>query len=540
MSKKRGSSTRAKWFLLLWLGLTEFVLLVGELLGSVVGAWATPQLFFIALGGVFQGIIAPWALGVLLTIVLVTVLVVTTWIIIEHYAKQSEKIADSLPKKVVNRVVNRSVVPFVISAPQNANLLSTEFTRDLPQSLHLKKVHSTVMKEEESLKRHTSSFVTPSEEEKVVEQNNLFAHVVIPGENNESLQHAVISSEARNLCLDRDLSSPLNVINKVESPKNELQQNLNSDLMPPLEELLLLPDAENKAELPSENQIVVRTSTPTQSPITSQFLKPETPPTPVGSDFDDLPPDTPSPFKETPIDDQAQTIYSPFQPGKNKKIDSSTINTSNFFVVEPTDNKVGSLDSCYDNQDSSFVLKSPQSPIIMSVSSEPGTPPTPVSGFDDLPMKTPSPLKATDNQTPKSPFVFSEVKTPPTPVGPDFDISMSTPSQTSPTIIPLSSSSPALQPFNHHFSSPISQIPRRFSFSEVEENENENKENIPLNEEVDCANKSPVSKVSFSHKTSIDIRLSPVKSPKTPVNISLSPVNSSLGTPVGFNLLPTF
>ena len=104
MSKKRGSFTRAKLFLVLWLLLAEGILFGGELLGGAFGAWATPQLFFIALGGIFQGIIAPWALAVLLTVVVMTVLIVTASIVIEHDVKQSEKIERVLEKKAEDKV----------------------------------------------------------------------------------------------------------------------------------------------------------------------------------------------------------------------------------------------------------------------------------------------------------------------------------------------------------------------------------------------------------------------------------------------------
>ena len=499
MLKKRGSSTRAKLFLLLWLLLTQGILFVGEFLGGLVGAWATPQLFFVALGGISHGIVAPWALGVLLAMVLVTVLVAATWIIVEQYAKPP------LP-------VEAPSVPNLVKVPPVSHLVDTSFVPSWVEvpSVRPEEVRSAVSKgefHETNENKLQPNFmmvpVTPTPNQSVITSPSLKSETpptpVYSEFNNVSTDTPPMEAD-QTIAIDSPYQPEKN---QEVSPVRPLIETSSARVL--VEVFSVRPEevrstvSKDESHETNENKLqpnfmmVPVTSTPNQSVDISPSLKSETPPTPVYSEFNNVSTDTP------PMEaDQTIAIDSPYQPEKNQEVSSvhTLIETSSARVLVEV-----------------FSIRPEEVRITVSKDESPQEYTSEV--VDDF-------EETQDNETLNS--------DPPTPVCSEFDdLSMGAlPLQTSlPVERPLSPLSSVLQPSNHQFSPPLFYPTKRLFVGEAESNEN--KENNSLNEGRDDVSKTSV--LNSSSKTPVRFSLSPTKSPETPV-FGLSPVNVNSSSPL--------
>lgn len=136
MSKKR-KNLHIETLLFWWLLLTTLILISGGLGGALAGNWTTPGLFFFALLEVFKGAVAPWAIGTILAVSLMTVLFTIKWISVQFFKKRLEKTV-ALP---VNNNLTENLEPqFFESAKKQVSGMPTNHKTGLvPENTILEK-----------------------------------------------------------------------------------------------------------------------------------------------------------------------------------------------------------------------------------------------------------------------------------------------------------------------------------------------------------------------------------------------------------------
>lgn len=107
MSKKTKFSISLKEVLAWWFFISLF-LAAGGVIGGLVGAWTTPTLFLLALLDVFNGVVTPWGIGVLIVVIASSTLLLIGWKAFQYYQQTSKAPLIEQPKE---EVTNPPVLP---------------------------------------------------------------------------------------------------------------------------------------------------------------------------------------------------------------------------------------------------------------------------------------------------------------------------------------------------------------------------------------------------------------------------------------------